>query len=41
MAAWGIGIDRIAMTVLGVDDIRLLFAQDLEFLRNWEPSIRW
>ena len=41
VAAWGIGIDRIAMTVLGVDDIRLLFAQDLEFLRNWEPPIRW
>ncbi|MCC6003618.1 MAG: phenylalanine--tRNA ligase subunit alpha [Thermofilum sp.] len=34
VAAWGIGIDRIAMAVLGVDDIRLLFAQDLEFIRN-------
>jgi len=34
VAAWGIGIDRIAMTVLGVDDIRLLFAKDLTFLRN-------
>jgi len=32
--AWGIGIDRIAMTSLGIDDIRLLFAQDLEFLRE-------
>ncbi|MCC6039600.1 MAG: phenylalanine--tRNA ligase subunit alpha [Thermofilum sp.] len=34
VAAWGIGIDRIAMTVLGVDDIRLLFARDLAFLRS-------
>ena len=41
VAAWGIGIDRIAMTVLGVDDIRLLFSQDLEFLRNWRPPLRW
>ena len=39
VAAWGIGIDRIAMTVLGVDDIRLLFAQDLEFLRRWHRPI--
>lgn len=41
VAAWGIGIDRIAMTALGVDDIRLLFSQDLEFLRNWSPPLRW
>ena len=34
VAAWGIGIDRIAMTVLGIDDIRLLFSQDLSFLRE-------
>jgi len=32
--AWGIGIDRIAMTRLGIDDIRLLYAKDLEFLRE-------
>lgn len=32
--AWGIGIDRIAMTSLGIDDIRLLYAKDLEFLRE-------
>lgn len=32
--AWGIGIDRIAMTSLGIDDIRLLYANDLEFLRE-------
>ncbi|WP_052884905.1 phenylalanine--tRNA ligase subunit alpha [Infirmifilum uzonense] len=34
VAAWGIGIDRIAMTVLGIDDIRLLFTQDLDFIRR-------
>ena len=41
VAAWGIGIDRIAMAVLGVDDIRLLFSQDLDFLRRWNPPLRW
>ncbi len=34
VAAWGIGIDRIAMSVLGIDDIRLLFSQDIDFLRK-------
>jgi phenylalanyl-tRNA synthetase alpha chain len=32
--AWGIGIDRIAMFNLGIKDIRKLFSQDLDFLRN-------
>ncbi len=32
--AWGIGIDRIAMFKLGINDIRQLFSHDLEFLRN-------
>ena len=32
--AWGIGIDRIGMFKLGIKDIRQLFSQDLEFLRN-------
>ncbi|HDJ97406.1 MAG TPA: phenylalanine--tRNA ligase subunit alpha [Thermofilum sp.] len=39
VAAWGIGIDRIAMTVLGIDDIRLLFTRDLDFLRKWRKPI--
>ncbi len=40
VAAWGIGIDRIAMSVLGIDDIRLLFSQDLDFLRRArKPSL--
>ncbi|MBI2141236.1 phenylalanine--tRNA ligase subunit alpha [Candidatus Woesearchaeota archaeon] len=32
--AWGIGIDRIAMFRLGLDDIRELFSHDLGFLRS-------
>lgn len=32
--AWGLGIDRIAMFKLGLNDIRDLFSHDLEFLRN-------
>lgn len=32
--AWGIGVDRLAMTVLGLDDIRLLFTRDLDRLES-------
>lgn len=32
--AWGLGIDRIAMLKLGIDDIRDLFSHDLQFLRD-------
>jgi len=32
--AWGLGIDRLAMFKLNVNDIRNLFSQDLEWLRN-------
>tara|TARA_Y100000310_G_scaffold166850_1_gene166523 strand:+ start:6900 stop:8420 length:1521 start_codon:yes stop_codon:yes gene_type:complete len=32
--AWGIGIDRIGMFNLGIKDIRQLFSQELDFLRN-------
>jgi phenylalanyl-tRNA synthetase alpha chain len=32
--AWGLGIDRMAMTALGIDDIRQLFTNDLEFMRT-------
>jgi phenylalanyl-tRNA synthetase alpha chain len=32
--AWGIGADRLYMMRAGVDDIRLLFAQDLEWMRE-------
>jgi phenylalanyl-tRNA synthetase alpha chain len=33
--AWGLGIDRIAMSKYGIDDIRLLFENDLRFLRQF------
>ncbi|MFQ6105462.1 MAG: phenylalanine--tRNA ligase subunit alpha, partial [Candidatus Hydrothermarchaeaceae archaeon] len=32
--AWGIGIDRLAMFKLNIDDIRYLFSQDLKWLRE-------
>ena len=32
--AWGIGVDRLAMCALGIKDIRYLFSQDLNWLRN-------
>ncbi len=37
--AWGIGIDRLAMAVLGIDDIRELFTKDLSYLRE-SPWLR-
>ena len=32
--AWGLGIDRLAMFKLGINDIRHLFSHDLDVLRN-------
>jgi len=32
--AWGIGADRLYMMHTGIEDIRLLFAQDLEWMRK-------
>ena len=32
--AWGLGLDRMAMVALGINDIRDLFSQDLDFIRN-------
>jgi phenylalanyl-tRNA synthetase alpha chain len=33
-AAWGIGVDRLAMIILGIDDIRLLFTNNVTELSN-------
>jgi phenylalanyl-tRNA synthetase alpha chain len=33
--AWGIGIERIAMLVYGIDDIRHFYRNDLRFLRQF------
>ncbi len=32
--AWGIGLDRLAMIGLGIDDIRELYSKRLEMLRD-------
>ncbi len=32
--AWGLGVDRMAMVALGINDIRQLFGHDLEFIRQ-------
>ena len=32
--AWGMGLERLARLVLGLDDIRQLYISDLEWLRN-------
>ncbi len=32
--AWGLGIDRMAMVALGINDIRDLFSSDIQFLRD-------
>jgi phenylalanyl-tRNA synthetase alpha chain len=32
--AWGLGIGRLAMLKLGIDDIRMLYSNDIEWLRN-------
>jgi phenylalanyl-tRNA synthetase alpha chain len=32
--AWGLGVDRMAMMALKINDIRELFSRDLQFLRN-------
>ncbi len=37
--AWGIGIDRIAMAALGIDDIRELYGRSLQTLRD--TNMRW
>ncbi len=41
--AWGLGIDRLAMVALKIEDIRMLFTSDLQWLRRQStPSIwRW
>ena len=33
--AFGLGIDRIAMGKFGIDDMRLLFENDIRFLRQF------
>lgn len=39
--AWGLGIDRLAMVALGIEDIRLLFSNDLDWLRSKRIPTLW
>ena len=32
--AWGLGVDRLFMMRAGIDDIRMIFSQDLDWLRR-------
>ena len=36
--AWGLGLERLVMTVLGLDDIRKLYVSDIDWLRD-SPSL--
>ncbi len=38
--AWGLGLDRMAMVALGIQDIRDLFSRDLDFVRTKKISLR-
>ena len=37
--AWGLGLDRMAMVALGIQDIRDLFTSDLEAVRNMRQQL--
>lgn len=43
VGAWGMGVERLAMVVYGIDDIRLLFSKDIEFVRRFSAikMIKW
>jgi len=34
VSAWGMGLERLAMLVLNLDDIRQLYISDVEWLQN-------
>lgn len=38
--AWGLGLDRMAMVALGIQDIRDLFSTDLDFIRTRKVLLR-
>jgi len=39
VGAWGMGVERLAMVVYGINDIRLLFSKDVELIRTF-PYIK-
>ena len=38
VAAWGMGVERIAMIYMGINDIRDLYSKDISFLRRFSLS---
>ncbi|AEM38619.1 phenylalanyl-tRNA synthetase, alpha subunit [Pyrolobus fumarii 1A] len=40
VAAWGMGVERLAMALLGINDIRLLYARDVDYLRRFPVNWR-
>jgi phenylalanyl-tRNA synthetase alpha chain len=38
--AWGLGLDRMAMVAMGIDDIRDLFSADLNKVRATRLRLR-
>ncbi len=38
--AWGLGLDRMAMVALGINDIRDLFSRDLDFIRTKKTGFK-
>lgn len=37
--AWGIGIERLAMSFLNISDIRLLYSNNIEYIRDMKVKI--
>ena len=37
--AWGLGLERLVMATLGMDDIRKLYVSDIDWLRD-SPAVR-
>ncbi len=40
VGAWGMGLERLAMAMYGLDDIRLLYSKDVEYLRSFRAISR-
>ncbi len=41
VGAWGFGVERIAMSLMSIEDIRLLYTRDLSYLRSRTIKLRW
>ena len=38
--AWGMGVERMAMMMYGITDIRILSENDTRFLKQFEGSVQ-